>query len=87
MNDLIDRNKLIRKAQRVAVEAWKMKMTAPIETTLNQFIDWVKEAPTIDAVEVVRCKDCKYRKACCRPCYKSADSYCSDGERKETDHE
>ena len=61
MNKLIDADKLIRKAQRVAVEAWKMKMTAPIETILNQFIDWIKSAPTIDAVEVVRCKECKHR--------------------------
>ena len=48
MGRLIDADKLMRKAQRVAVEAWKMKTTASIETTLNQFIDWIKSAPTID---------------------------------------
>lgn len=32
--------------------------------------------------KLVRCEDCKYRETCCRPCYKSADSYCSDGERE-----
>ena len=30
---------------------------------------WLEEAPTVDAVEVVRCKDCKYRKkqVCANP--------------------
>ena len=45
---LIDADKLKRKAQKVGTEAWKMKLTAPIETTLNQFIDWIDEAPTIE---------------------------------------
>ena len=34
---------------------------------------------TVDAVEVVRCKDC--RKWCI--CHHSDDYYCADGERKE----
>ena len=42
--------------------------------------DSFMNAPSID---IVRCKECKYREACCRPCYKSADSYCSDGERED----
>ena len=44
---LIDADVLKRKVQRVATEAWKMKLTAKIETTLNQFIDWINQAPTI----------------------------------------
>lgn len=53
---------------------------------------WIVEAPTVDAVEVVRCKDCKYwDKATVRKgfliCPASgmeimADDYCSYGERK-----
>ena len=43
----------------------------------------VDEAPTIDAVPVVRCKDCKNRHSSefceCRP----DDAFCSDGERRE----
>ena len=62
-----------------------------------------KETPTIDAVEVVRCKECKYwhdhitttwcsRGAELRPqesgwIKRNADDFCSYGERKETDHE
>lgn len=43
----IDGDALKRKAQKVATEAWKMKLTAKIETTLNQFIDWIDKQPTV----------------------------------------
>jgi hypothetical protein len=39
----------------------------------------VNATPSID---IVFCKECKYRKTCCRSCYKSNYSYCSDGERE-----
>ena len=48
----IDADKLKRKVQRVATDAWKMKLTASIETTLNQFIDYLEEAPTIKTKQV-----------------------------------
>lgn len=43
----------------------------------------IENAPTVGAVEVVRCKDC--RKWCI--CHRSDDFYCADGERRtdETD--
>lgn len=52
----------------------------------------IENAPTVDAVEVVRCKDCIHRKekACFNPCagmwvgveLKDSD-FCSYGERKD----
>ena len=57
---LIDADKLKRKCQKTATEAWKMKIKASIETTLNQFIDWIDQAEPVDAVPVVRCRDCKH---------------------------
>ena len=48
----------------------------------------LREAPTVDAVEVVRCKDCKYYdgkwlcKICGVPSRKPYD-FCSCGERKD----
>lgn len=60
MTRYIDANALKRKAQKVATEAWKMRIKSSVETILNQFIDWIEDMPTIDAVEVVRCKNCKY---------------------------
>lgn len=45
---LIDADALKRKAQKVSTEAWKMRLQANVETVLNQFIDWVEDAPTIE---------------------------------------
>ena len=45
------------------------------------------EAPTIDAVQVVRCKDCKYYEGkntyCANDRLATPDDYCSIGERRE----
>lgn len=52
----------------------------------------VEEQPTVDAVEVVRCKDCKWRntKGCPYMNFNAAaredEDYCSDGERKDNEH-
>ena len=48
MHDTISRQKLLRKMQRVATEAWKMNLTARVETIWNQAIDFVEQAPTED---------------------------------------
>ena len=39
---------------------------------------WLNEAPTVDAVEVVRCKDCKYWNEENKWCYKHSH-YFNDG--------
>ena len=63
------------------------------DTNLYVPIEAVWEAPTIDAVEVVRCKDCKYsyyNKYCTNEQWKDngatvtieADDFCSYGERR-----
>lgn len=44
----IDGDRLKRKAQKVATEAWKMKIKANVETILNEFMDWIDDAPTIE---------------------------------------
>lgn len=61
-------------------------------TVLKQTITDISHALTIDAVPVVRCKDCKYydtpknskKPYCMRGAYVkvNADDYCSKGERK-----
>lgn len=48
MSRAIDGDRLKRKAQKVATEAWKMKIKASVETTLNEFVDWIDDAPTIE---------------------------------------
>lgn len=59
----------------------------------NRIETWVDEMPTVDAVEVVRCKDCRwfendgYHTNCkiIRFCVEAED-YCSRGERREDDN-
>jgi hypothetical protein len=55
-------------------------------------IQWMISAPTVDAVEVVRCRDCKYIEMteyggyCCANDEGVAyDGYCAYGERSEDD--
>ena len=55
-------------------------------------VDDLKKAPTVDAIEVVRCRDCKYSEPC-KPhkkiwCprigrYLNADFYCAEGVKKD----
>lgn len=51
--------------------------------------DWVKDIPSADVVEVVRCKDCKYHAEFSSKCNKlhltpmRPNDYCSYGEREE----
>ena len=45
----------------------------------------IADAPTVDAVEVVRCKDCKHRysDSWCEYVDDDDNFYCAGGERKE----
>jgi hypothetical protein len=76
---------------------WMEDNTANSEWMVNQYnADWIcsmlETAPTVDAVEVVRCKDCKWSEdyrgqmLCNSPCgifcSVKEDSFCSYGERK-----
>lgn len=73
------------------------------ETIMNYEVadlieDCIDNAPTVDAVEVVRCKDCKHymeyplnkvdKRMCCyvhllTPHFTPEDGFCSYGERRE----
>lgn len=51
---------------------------------VQQYID---KAPTVDAVEVIRCESCKWYEPECENCdfwggYRNPDHYCGEGERK-----
>lgn len=59
----------------------------------------LQEAPTVDAVEVVRCRDCKHKRWVQEPCHGRSvdfcrvwnsciynlDGFCNYGERKDSD--
>lgn len=87
MSILIDANALI---DTINMVCRKENMTMTTETVIGT----ICHAPAVDAVEVVRCKDCRwsvfnnhYWGKCTymvRPSlYITEDGYCSSGERKE----
>lgn len=81
MMDLIDRDKLI---ERLKIDAFYIP---------SYFMDVIKMQPTVDAVPVVRCKDCIHWgnkikhgsfldvKQCDFHGTRHENSYCSDGEK------
>ena len=78
---LIDADALYDKAERVYKDApWQVRYVC------RWFVDSVADADTIDAVEVVRCKDCKHRDAifvCAQfDADVGANHFCSLGERR-----
>ena len=53
---------------------------------LNKALTMIDEQPTVDAVEVVRCGQCKYFRTA--KCTSREDGwYCADGERKEKEND
>ena len=55
-----------------------------------KFYEWLDTLPTVDAIEVVRCKDCRFcgydemfDEMWCNGKRVSADWICADGERRE----
>lgn len=55
-----------------------------ISVHLERIEQAINDAPTIDAVQVVRCKECVYR-PCKQMPYSYDHDYCSYGERKDND--
>ena len=51
--DYVDRDVILRKMQKIATEAWKMKRTANVETVWNEAMDVIKSIPSADVAPVV----------------------------------
>ena len=92
---LIDVNKVINSMQKCLDESPDKKHSVGY-FAFESIIECLKQEPTVDAVEVVRCRDCKH--AWIHPCgyvychrdgrnaYEmtfNLDSFCSYGERKD----
>ena len=92
---LIDANALLEEVDDLYCELYRY---VDYNVGVEDAASLVANAPTVDAVEVVRCKDCRYflrhtqvdtdRGDCC--CYgitacriKHIDDYCSGGRREE----
>lgn len=60
-----------------------------METVYHDLAEFILSAPVIDAVPVVRCKDCKYLMfsdcygECSKGSFVAPNDYCSKGERRE----
>ena len=67
----------------------KMQAFCDAHPDFGSTCELVCEAPTVDAVKVVRCGKCKYRDTVIQYCgmvdliRRNDDWYCADGERKE----
>ena len=51
MTRSIDADTLKRKLQKIGIDAWKKKITASVETILNEVIDIVDALPTVNTVQ------------------------------------
>ena len=93
--DLIDRKSLLIQIEISPQNAFIRN--TPLAMDLRKlYSNVIKLAPTVDAVEVVRCKDCQYshelsvfvkglvecEKSCSGECLKREDWYCPLGERR-----
>lgn len=71
----------------------KQKEINPATIFINEvLIGLLDDAPTVDAVEVVRCEDCKhwerdviFKDGWCRGKRQYEDDFCSHGERRKAD--
>ena len=70
-------------------ETWMESDIPPIENLVVSIMMTIEEQPTIDAVPVIRCKDCKWWRESDHTCRNFLTSpripmdYCSEAERKD----
>ena len=58
MAEYIEREAVLRRMQKIATEAWKMRIKANVETVWNEAQDILRFFPAADVREVVLCRDC-----------------------------
>ena len=89
---LIDANAFVEKCKDIIQEEQDNRACVSWPFAYENVIDEINERPTIDAVPVVRCKDCKWYNdcedydLCVHPDYgryTTANGFCESGEMKE----
>lgn len=88
---LIDKDVLIDEIKH-SLWDWDSVDGIKSSTVLKQTISDINNMPTIDAVPIVRCKDCKHFDGSYPMCCRweetiKADDYCSYGEKTEVNDE
>ena len=94
---MIDANELLEAIERIFLGHYAMSYKQSVHDFYNAVMIRIKRCPTVDAVEVVRCEDCKnwnretvscemnsYLAVRERPCWYEED-FCSYGERRTDD--
>lgn len=61
MADLIDRQAVVDMLQRLAYDDWNQGVCTTWANAYSECADMVEDLPSADAVDVVRCKDCKHQ--------------------------
>ena len=75
MDDLISRKALISELSNLDPPGFCSSVAGMVA------IKKIKEAPSVDAVEVVRCRNCRHRHTRGRCAGRPRDFFCADGER------
>jgi hypothetical protein len=95
-NDLISQSALIERLK-IAKSNMKFVINGIKAVDIGAVIEFVGNAPAVDAVKVVRCRDCKHwdkepdeREGCCfgiadGTMLTEPDEFCSRGERRADD--
>ena len=93
MSDLISRNAAIEAIDKNRQDLLSLGMDGAEHTLVHYGRRVIEEQPTIDAVEVVRCKDCKHSEEALLPdkelwckvkdTFCTSDWFCADGKRRD----
>ena len=85
MPRLIDANELKEWVENwLVMNAYYHPYSKSNNIPIPELYDILGRLPTVDAIEVVRCEDCKWKELCQKTLeYKGVDGYCSKGERRE----
>lgn len=91
--ELLEQNKILSEQKgKLSIENFELKKrVAELEDTLakvlnsaDKFAESLFECRKAEMVDVVRCKDCKYRNSADLMCGNARDDwFCADGERKD----
>lgn len=76
---LIDADKIGERAKELLEHGCSLIEFATI------LVNEIREAPTVDAVPVVRCRECGWERVCKFSEIHGEDGFCSRGERKDGD--
>lgn len=85
--EYIEREALRQEIDRIYQKHFAKSREKFVQDTFKAMFKRIDNAPAADVVPVVRCKDCKRREIDSLCEYFDDDDFCSNGERKDGDHD